>query len=718
MSDKEQLIVQLEARVWDFEKKMKRAERTGTRSYKHLRGGSRSATRQMERDMLRSTTSINKALATTSTKIGVFSKAMAAGLAGSVVTAAFAGISSNINDTIKGIAVVGDEAKRSGLDAKTFQEWAFVAKQNRIEVDALVDGFKELNIRADEFIVTSKGPAEEAFRRLGFSAKKLKNGLKDPSKLMMEIIRRMEELDKAAQIRVADEVFGGTAGERFVELLGQGEGKLRDTIRTAHDVGAVFDEEMIAKADELDRKFQALQTRMGRFGKEIAVAFAEGIEGILSAKDDLDGIFGEADRGRAVLGSDITEQLEGSEDLLKKHAKDLRELHATYDELFGLINRMTGPDGVRVFEIDNEEVRFALADVMAGLKESVDQLENGQIEASEFENEVVGLVEEADALAKELASIDEQGFSGVIEAIGGIGAALRRVIDDSRTLKAELPGSTDGEITYGPQRRGSNRPTSKLAPKSSIRPRLPSVDASFDVDDDPSGGGGSRADEYEREAAAIRERTAALEAEAAALIASAASGGQYGQSLEYARKRAELLLAAQKAGKEITPELQAEIDALAEAYVNAGDAADDAANKLEQMEDAAERGADAMTDVFGSILDGSKSAKEAVVDLLMEMAKMQLLKGISGIFGGAGGGGFLEGLLGFASGGYTGVGAKHQVAGVVHKGEYVVNAGQVKKPGVLGLLEAINNGAPGFAQGGLVPGCEGGPELIVERKTK
>ena len=94
-------------------------------------------------------------------------------------------------------------AKRAGVDVKSFQELSHVADQNRISVDALTDGMKELNLRADEFIVTGKGSAAEAFARLGFNASELKKKLADPSALLVEIIARLEKLDKAAQIRIS-----------------------------------------------------------------------------------------------------------------------------------------------------------------------------------------------------------------------------------------------------------------------------------------------------------------------------------------------------------------------------------------------------------------------------------------------------------------------------------------------------------------------------------
>lgn len=63
--------------------------------------------------------------------------------------------------------------------------------------------------------------------------------------------------------------------------------------------------------------------------------------------------------------------------------------------------------------------------------------------------------------------------------------------------------------------------------------------------------------------------------------------------------------------------------------------------------------ADSLSGLFGSILDGSKTAMEAVNDLIKSFAQMALQAGfkmlLGGIFGGGGGGGFL-GIPGFANG--------------------------------------------------------------------
>ena len=71
----------------------------------------------------------------------------------------------------------------------------------------------------------------------------------------------------------------------------------------------------------------------------------------------------------------------------------------------------------------------------------------------------------------------------------------------------------------------------------------------------------------------------------------------------------------------------------------------------------------------------------------------------------------------FASGGYTGAGGKHQPAGIVHRGEYVVPSQYVNQSSGLpnaNFLAQLQNGMRGYAQGGFVGGGMGDGTMMVE----
>ena len=227
----------------------------------------------------------------------------------------------------------------------------------------------------------------------------------------------------------------------------------------------------------------------------------------------------------------------------------------------------------------------------------------------------------------------------------------------------------------------------------------------MDFGDKPAAGGGRSRDEFARAVADLQAEKAALDAEAVALVAASAAGKDYGDAIEFARTKAEILAAAQAQGKAITPELTAQIDELAQSYTEAGNRADAAAEHLRKIEDAGKAGAEAIADIFASVMTGSMTAEEALSQLLLKIAEAQLNSLFTDMFSGTNLAAGLGSLLGFASGGFTGNGGKYEPAGIVHKGEFVMSKAATSRLGV-GNLEALHRTAlRGYASGGLVGGA-------------
>lgn len=191
-----------------------------------------------------------------------------AALAGVTVAA---GIKLFIDQAKKAVAEIQEiesAAKTAGVGFEDFQELSYAAKKNLVSVDALTDGLKEMQLRVDEVVRTGKGPAAESLGRLGFSARELGEALKQPDRLFEDILGRMKQLDKAAQIRVADEIFGGSAGEQFVRMLDEARGSIADNRKEAQDLGLVIEEDLLDRVKELDKAwgdvYDTVTTRLNR----------------------------------------------------------------------------------------------------------------------------------------------------------------------------------------------------------------------------------------------------------------------------------------------------------------------------------------------------------------------------------------------------------------------------------------------------------------------
>ncbi|WP_318337711.1 hypothetical protein [Defluviimonas sp. D31] len=536
-------------------------------------------------------------------KLGALRGGGLVGLIGGATVAGLVETARKVNEVALGIAEIGDQAKRAGVSTKVFQEWAHVARQNRIGVDELIDGLKELNLRADEFVITGKGSAAEAFARLGYSAEELKTKLADPSALMLEIVGRLGELDRAAQIRIADEIFGGTAGERFVELIDQGEDGLRRTIDRANELGLVMSDDLIGKADEINRRFNEISNTVGMTLKSAIVSAADSLADFLDGFRSFENQRNESLQNR--VNEIIREKVETNQRLTDARSGNLPERSK---------NRVVAQMNQRMRELDDEE------------------------------NQIIGVLQDRTE------------------------ATWR---PSNRTWTPPASGTGTGSGAAGGGKGGSSRSV----------------------------------DDFARAVASIKDETAALQAEALAMVAAAAAGDDYSLAVAIARKEAELLNAAQREGKQITPELRAEIEALARGYGMATEATAEAEGAQDRLRAAQDDVKTAFDGAFTGLITGAHSFHDALGQILDRLAEMAASKLFEMVLGGSMGDGvtdFLGKIIGFSNGGYTGAGRKHQVAGVVHAGEYVMPKEVVQRLGV-GSLAGLHAAAlQGYADGGLV----------------
>lgn len=188
------------------------------------------------------------------------------------VAAGAAGMGYMANRSLAATAEMQKQAEMAGISAKAYQELTFAASRYQVTQDALMDGMKELSLRADEFVVTGAGPAKEAFDRLGYSQGELNKKMADTPALLLDIIDRMQGLDQAAKIRIADEIFGGTGGEQFVTMINAGSGAIAELTQKANDLGLVMSDETAAGAVDA---YNAVQTLTKQLQNQFNTVVAE-----------------------------------------------------------------------------------------------------------------------------------------------------------------------------------------------------------------------------------------------------------------------------------------------------------------------------------------------------------------------------------------------------------------------------------------------------------
>ncbi|MGI8395108.1 tape measure protein [Agrobacterium deltaense] len=364
-------------------------------------------------------------------------------------------------------------------------------------------------------------------------------------------------------------------------------------------------------------------------------------------------------------------------------------------------------------------------------------------------NELAGIIQDFGRVVVSVAESDLGKFVGWISngvgqvnelkrALGGLPGVFDKIskLQNDAFMGREIGSSLQQENIQSRINAAFEETALPTISKGGRLPAAPKVNA-VSVDDykvtaSKSGtSGGSRSkreDEYAREVQQIRERTAALTTAYAAQAALNPLVDDYGYSVEKALAKQDLMNAAQKAGKEITPALAAEIDAAAEAYARAGSAAEQLAEKQNEIRESAENAMNTTKDVTRGIVDGFLEGEKAadifsnalkkvgnalLDDVFNNMFKIQNMGGGGGLFGGLlnlfGGGSQWSGIQSgkitgglFSEGGYTGDGGKYQPAGVVHKGEYVFDQAAVKAAGGPAAMEAMRRNLKGYADGGYV----------------
>lgn len=710
-TDQERLVVMLEARVSEFEKRMKKAESTGTRSYQGLRRNSSSATRQMERDMMRSTSRINQALATTTTRIGAMGKAFAGGLLGGAVGAlALNNLQRNIRSTVSDLSNLAKVADRVDINVEAFQGLRRGFELSGVAADSLNGSLQEFGKRVGQ-AENGTGRLATVVNRYGISLTDTQGKMRSQLDLLKEVAETIRGAGSAQErLAIANSAFG-SSGVAMVNAMQNGAAGIDDMIRSAQEAGFVVDESLIRKAEDLDDRFADLQRRTSTWFKVFAVEVADAGARFAGLKTTIDDIFDGPDQMRSMLGDEIADALLGSLPAVERTQDELRELRAAFLSISDAAQDMQ-PD-LQVFAQQLERIgQDAEADVLRQLSAEMDglldQFQSGQIDADEFASRMGSLEGRVRTLTTSLQGVNAIGFDGVISRLGVLASAIADVVargqelrnvagvaagvdvSPSSGLRARHTAEADSMRAYESQKRAMteflaaederNRKTADrlelereiervikrageegvtLTQAQAEQTAAAAIAANNARRADArsaaggKGGGAAKTDketDFERATKSIRDQTAALEAEAVALVAAAASGQEYGQAIEFARRKAELLTAAQQSGLTVTPELEAAIDRLAQGYVSAGQAAADAADRMREAQENAERGADAMADMFMSILDGSKSAKEALADLLMQMARVQMQKAFLGLAQGGGGGflGAIGGLLGGA----------------------------------------------------------------------
>ncbi|MFG1345240.1 hypothetical protein V5F59_10130 [Xanthobacter autotrophicus DSM 431] len=706
----ERLVVALEARIRDFEKNFEKAQRTANQRFSAIEKRAQSNAAAMK---------------ATFAAAGQSAEALFASLGGVGILGAggLAGIVSTVRGVAGSVADLAGEAQKAGVAFEPFQELKYAAQQSRVGVDALTDGLKEMNLRADEFIRTGAGSGEEAFKRLGYSVADLKKKLTDPAALFEEIIDKMKGFNKAAQIRIADEIFGGTGGEQFVRFMEQGVGSISRARQRARELGLVLSDDVGKQAAAITKHFDELAARI-----EIGLK-----SGVLQAASAMETYKGEILAVATALGAlalgarlgPLTASLASAAAGVVAAGVQMTRLNATIlavaaaqrvaalagAGLSAALGLLGGPAGIAIAALVGGIALLAMRQDQAkvtaeGHKQAVADLDKAIAD-------VKGKVPGAEATLKALA---DQHVENAKKAL----ADAQAEYEYSKAVAARQNlGGWAGK--YGAKAPADNTGEMAAAAEANLK-RVEEAQKRLDELEAKRREGESTAPPKSADFALLgkgdeimkssQERVRSLEVERNALTMTVQAAAEYTFMMEAEAQ-------ARQANIKLTPQQKAQLEDLARKYgeVTAqiektkdaqeqlneikgmvGSFFSDLRSGLENGKSAADSFSDALKNLMNRILDMVQQK------LLDQLFKMIWTSGLSegGTVGSTTGSNYVKA----ASGGFiagAGTSTSDSIPAMLSDGEFVVNAKQAKK--FAPLLAALNSGRiPHFAEGGAVGG--------------
>ena len=250
-------------------------------------------------------------------------------------------------------------AERLGIDIETLQELTAAADRFNVRREAMTDGLKELQLRADEFATTGKGESAEAFQRLGLDRERLRQVKDDTAALFSLVQGRIRQVqDTAARQRIVDEVFGGEGGEQLVEFLGVSQERIRELRQEARNLGVVFSRDEAERAAAFMRTTRSLTDAFGGLGRAITLQVLPSIQPMVQRVTEL------ISANRSLIAQRIGDWVARVRDGFQALMDPTSELRQRIDEIVGSVQ--TAVDWfTRISQVVGGPVQAALITVGA-----------------------------------------------------------------------------------------------------------------------------------------------------------------------------------------------------------------------------------------------------------------------------------------------------------------------------------------------------------------
>ena len=166
-------------------------------------------------------------------------------------------------------------SQRTGIAAPTLDKFRKVAELSDTSIESLERAFPALTKNMDMAAEKAKGPAFEAFQRLGVSVKDQSGNLRSADAVMLDIADRFQGMaDGSEKAALASAVFGTRIGSELIPLLNSGGEAVRN-------MGTSLTQDFADKAAAFNDRLENMQEKFGDLGLRLTEALLPALESLV-----------------------------------------------------------------------------------------------------------------------------------------------------------------------------------------------------------------------------------------------------------------------------------------------------------------------------------------------------------------------------------------------------------------------------------------------------
>ena len=186
-----------------------------------------------------------------------------------------AGIAAFAKSNLDAADAMSKLSQRTGIAAPTLDKFRKVAELSDTSIESLERAFPALTKNMDMAAQKAKGPAFEAFQRLGVSVKDQSGNLRSADAVMLDIADRFNNMaDGSEKAALASAVFGTRIGSELIPLLNSGGDAVRN-------MGTSLTQDFADKAAAFNDRLEEMQEKFGDLGLRLTEALLPALESLV-----------------------------------------------------------------------------------------------------------------------------------------------------------------------------------------------------------------------------------------------------------------------------------------------------------------------------------------------------------------------------------------------------------------------------------------------------